>query len=222
LAADAQRQAEEARLAAEARQREAAQRAQQEAEARRAEEARLAAEAERVERARLEAIAAEQRAAARQAASERAAQQASGAATVLPPSSNDREATDRLASATTLNQDRVVPNRGISDAETAQIGRRLQAVKEAIRARNMGRLTELTNIDGSRVQSFFQLFTNSRQIDVRVDGSRAQASIGVVVGTLQISRIIGNDGSERVVPANLRNFTLTTRRVGDGWSKFSW
>lgn len=141
--------------------------------------------------------------------------------------SSDRAATDRLTSAATAppapsNQGLVVRSRGISDAEAAQVDRRLLAVKEAIRARNMSRLTELTAISGAQVQTFFQLFTNSSRIDVRVDGSRAQASVGVIVGTLQINRIVGNNGSDRAVPSNLRNFTLTTRREGNGWSKFAW
>jgi len=222
------RQVEEARLAEEARQAEAARRQQaadsaaRAAQARRDEAARLQAAAERRERDQLEAVAAEQRADARRAASERAAQQTGEVAVIVRPSTSDREATDRLSTAATSEQGLVVQNRGISDSELSLIDRRLLAVKEAIRARNMTRLTALTNIDGARVQAFYQLFTNSNQIDVRVDGSRAQASVGVVVGTLQISRVFGNDGSERVVPANLRNFTLTTRRDGNEWSKFSW
>lgn len=243
----AEQRAAEQRAAA---QREAEARAAQArvAEARAAErEAQLQAEAERLERERLEAIAAEQRAAARQAAAERAAQasgqstsQASSASSSAASSSSSvastSGATQSQSNASTSNQQTQASTAGaagdanrltvgaypITDADFNAMYKRFIAVKNAIESRDINAVTQLAQTNGARVQSLLQLFSNSESISAKIDNVSTRNSTGMIVGTLTINQVTRRGGNVTQPPANLKTFTLTSRRDAAGWSKIQW
>ncbi len=240
LAAEAQRAAE-ARLAAEAQRAEDA----RQAEAARVfstEQARVAAatqtpsaqdEADRLERERREVIAAEQRARARRAAAQRAAQISGGTvptpaarAITSPPSATNTEASDRLAAAAAQNAQQLrrdVPVRPapITDAEFNLAYRRFIDVKYALERQDINTITQLAETNGTRVQNLLQLFSNSDSLVVRIDNVSTRNGTGTIVGRLTIDNVVRRGRSSNP-PANLRSFTLTTRRDATGWSKIRW
>ncbi len=185
----------------------------------------MQAEAERLERERLEAIAAEQRAAARQAAAERAAQASAQSA------GQSSSAANRASSAATENSNAgadddsnrlTVGAYPITDADFNAMYKRFIAVKSAIESRDINAVTQLAQTNGARVQALLQLFSNSESISAKIDNVSTRNSTGMIVGTLTINQVTRRGGVVTQPPANLKTFTLTSRRDAAGWSKIQW
>jgi len=113
-------------------------------------------------------------------------------------------------------------NRTITDEELQVVYKKFTDLQNAIRSRDISQVVSLTERSGIRVQQFMQVFENSAGIDVRIRNVSTSNASGEIVGTLQISSIVRNDGSLAAPPPDLASIRVTSNRVGSNWSSIRW
>lgn len=110
----------------------------------------------------------------------------------------------------------------ISDDDFNFVAGKFVELKTAVANKDIDTVIALTKPSGKRIQQMLQIFENSESVQARVSNVATRNADGVIVGQLNIQKVIKKSGAVATVPSSLSSITLTSKRGPEGWSAIAW